>query len=367
MRTNSELAAAGIEQSRLRNAYQRCRDLNAAHGRTFFLATRLLAPQQRPPIHALYGFARWADDIVDVPALDGPTPEQRLDTLGQRLFQGLASDGSADASNGVGPGASDASAADPVVTDPVVTDLVIAAVCDTAERYALDPALFQAFLDSMRMDLTVTDYADRAALDRYVYGSAEVIGLQVLPVLGTVCPVGQAAPYAAALGKAFQLTNFLRDIAEDLDRGRVYFPADELAAFGVDRERLQWCRDHRRTDARVRSALVEQHAITRDWYRSARTGIDLLHPVARPCVATAAVLYGEILDRIESEEFALFARRATVGRWRRARVAGPALARAFLARAGGLLPRRRGNNLSVRGRANDLATSAARTSVPRNR
>jgi len=367
MRTNSELAAAGIEQSRLRNAYQGCRDLNAAHGRTFFLATRLLAPNQRPPIHALYGFARWADDIVDVPAPGGPTPEQRLDTLGQRLFQGLAPDGSVDASNGVGPGASDASAA-----DPVGTDLVIAAVCDTAERYALDPALFQAFLDSMRMDLTVTDYADRAALDRYVYGSAEVIGLQVLPVLGTVCPVGQAAPYAAALGKAFQLTNFLRDIAEDLDRGRVYLPADELAAFGVDRERLQWCRDHRRTDARVRSALVEQHAITRDWYRSARTGIDLLHPVARPCVTTAAVLYGEILDRIESEEFALFARRATVGRWRRARVAGPALVRAFLTRGrgrgGDFWPRGRGGDLlSVRGRANELATPVARTSVPRKR
>lgn len=329
---SSELDAAGIEDFRLRNAYQRCRDLNAAHGRTFFLAARLLAPQQRPPIHALYGFARWADDIVDVPEPDGPTPEQRLDALGQRLFHGFAAGGNA------GPSAA----------DPVVTDLVIAAVRDTAERYALDRELFQDFLDSMRMDLTVTDYPDRAALDRYVYGSAEVIGLQVLPVLGTVGPVEDAASYAAALGKAFQLTNFLRDIAEDLDRGRVYLPADELAAFGVDRERLQWCRDHRRTDARVRSALVEQHAITRDWYRSARTGIDMLHPVARPCVATAAVLYGEILDRIESEEFAVFARRATVGRARRAGVAGTALIRALLAR-------RRASDFSARGRASDFS------------
>ena len=105
------------------------------------------------------------------------------------------------------------------------------------------------------MDLTVTDYPDRAALERYMHGSAEVIGLQMLPVLGTVGPREEAAPYAAALGKAFQLTNFLRDVDEDLRRGRVYLPADELAAYGVDRDVLTWCQHNRRTDARVRRAL----------------------------------------------------------------------------------------------------------------
>ena len=71
-----------------------------------------------------------------------------------------------------------------------------------------------------------------------MHGSAAVIGLQMLPVLGTVVPRAEAEPHAAALGVAFQLTNFLRDVGEDLDRGRVYLPADELAAFGVDRELL---------------------------------------------------------------------------------------------------------------------------------
>lgn len=305
----SELDAAGIGDPRLRDAYRQCRDLNATHGRTFFLATRLLAPAQRPPIHALYGFARWADDIVDLPDGHVTTPAERLQALAQRLFDAI--DHGADA-------------------DPIV-----AAVSDTVARFDIDRALFQDFLASMRMDLTVTDYPDRAALDRYMRGSAEVIGLQVLPVLGTVGPTDNAAPYAAALGKAFQLTNFLRDIAEDLDRGRVYLPADELAAFGVDRDRLQWCRDQRRTDTRVRSALAAQHAITRDFYRTARTGIDLLHPVSRTCVTTAAMLYAEILDRIEATDFAVFCQRATVSRARRAGVAGPALARALWARRGG--------------------------------
>ncbi|MEV3960653.1 phytoene/squalene synthase family protein [Nocardia sp. NPDC050193] len=305
----SELDAAAITDPRLRRDYRYCRDLNARHGRTFFLATRLLAPAQRPAIHALYGFARWADDIVDLPDPGAGTPRARLDELTRQLLTGLATPGQG---------------------EPVV-----AAVGHTAARYDLDDSLFRAFLDSMRMDLTVTDYPDRPALDRYVYGSAEVIGLQVLPVLGAVCPQSEAAPYAAALGKAFQLTNFLRDIAEDLDRGRVYLPADELAAFGVDRGLLQWCRMHRRTDPRVRAALAAQHAVTRRWYARATPGIDLLHPISQPCVATAAVLYGEILDRIEELDFAVFSERATVGRGRRAHIAGSALARALWARRNG--------------------------------
>ncbi|MFC9664462.1 phytoene/squalene synthase family protein [Nocardia sp. NPDC127606] len=306
----TELDAAGIRDARLREAYQRCRELNARHGRTFFLATRLLAPAQRPAIHALYGFARWADDIVDEPLIDDSagTPAERLDAVTKDLHDSLSG--------------------------TPVDDPIFAALADTAARYEIDHVLFDEFLDSMRMDLTVTDYPDRAALDRYVHGSADVIGLQVLPVLGTVGERADAAPYAAALGKAFQLTNFLRDIAEDLDRGRVYLPADELAAHDVDRTRLQWCRSRRRTDAKVRSALAAQHAIARDWYRYADSGIAQLHPVSRPCVATAAVLYSEILDRIEESEFAVFTARATVGNARRTRVASSALARALWARRG---------------------------------
>jgi 15-cis-phytoene synthase len=294
----------------LHAAYRRCRELNAQYGRTYYLATRMLTRAQRPAVHALYGFARMADDIVDdVPP--GTAPDQvaaRLDQFRRDLFTGLRA--------GHSP------------------DPVLAAVTDTARRYRLAPDLFGDFMDSMQMDLTVTSYPDRAALDRYVRGSAEVIGLQVLPVLGTVGPQHEAAPYAAALGKAFQLTNFLRDVAEDLDRGRVYLPLDELAAFGVGPDLLRWCRTHRRTDPRVRAALASQHASTRVIYRYASAGIALLEPVSRPCVATALALYSEILDRIEDLDFAVFAQRARVGKARRLQVAAPALARALWARSG---------------------------------
>ena len=301
--SRAELDAAGITDPRLRSAYRRCRELNARHGRTYFLATRLLTRAQRPAVHALYGFARWADDIVDGDA-GSSAAEVRLDALERELFAGL-----------------DGGSGHPVV----------AAVADTAARYGIRRWLFENFLRSMRMDLTVTDYADRAELEVYVRGSAEAIGLELLPVLGTTCAPERAAPHAAALGKAFQLTNFLRDVAEDLDRGRVYLPADELAAFGVDRDLLAWCRRRGRTDPRVRRALADQHATTRRIYDFAQEGIALLRPVSRPCVQTALVLYSEILDRIEESGFAVFSHRARVGNLRRLQVAGAAVARAALA------------------------------------
>ncbi|MCV7092310.1 phytoene/squalene synthase family protein [Mycobacterium interjectum] len=305
----TELDAAGIQDARLRAAYRSCRQIAAAHGRTYFLATRLLAPDQRPAVHALYGFARHADDILDEidPALDVAARAERLQRLSERFFAGAGQH----------------------------DEPVLAAVDDTVRRYGIPADLFEDFLDSMRMDLTVTDYPDRAALGRYMRGSAEVIGLQMLPILGTVGPAEEAAPYAAALGRAFQLTNFLRDVDEDLARNRIYLPADELAAFGVDRDLMLWCHTHRRTHARVRTALAAQHDITREIYRFAADGIAMLAPRSRPCVATALTLYSEILDCIEDSDFSVFNRRATVGNARRLRVAGGALLQSWRARIRG--------------------------------
>ncbi len=302
---HTELQAAGIDDERLRESYRYCRKLNAEHGRTYFLATRLLAPSQRPAVHALYGFARYADDILDDLNSDAPVSEraERLEQLAAKFFEG----------------------ADDVP--------VLPAVLHTARTYNIPLTLFDDFLASMRMDLTVTDYPDRPALNRYMRGSAEVIGLQMLPILGTVGPLRDAEPYAEALGQAFQLTNFLRDINEDLERNRVYLPADELASFGVDRELLTWCQTNRQTEPRVRAALVAQHAETRKIYRMAEKGIALLAPESRPCVRAAFTLYSEILDRIEEIDFDVFNQRATVGKARRLQVLVTGLVRARRARS----------------------------------
>lgn len=295
--TRRELDAAGITDPGLRAAYTRCRRLNALHGRSYFLATRLLPLERRSAVHALYGFARWADDIVDDWGGRRTTAlrEQELRRLENDLSQGLRTGGG---------------------TEPVVR-----AVADTAGRYAIPAPLFAHFLRSMRADLTVTEYPVYADLRAYMYGSAAVIGLQMLPVLGTVVPREEAEPHAAALGEAFQLTNFLRDVGEDLDRGRVYLPGDLLAAHGVDRPLLEWSRRTGRRDPRIRAAFVAAEAMVRDVYRTAEPGIAMLDPRVRPCIRTAFTLYAGILDAIARQDYTVLHRRAAVSRGRRAATA----------------------------------------------
>ncbi|MEV0600333.1 phytoene/squalene synthase family protein [Streptomyces sp. NPDC050315] len=307
--TDRELDAAGITDPALRAAYTRCRALNARHGKTYFLATRLLPPEHRPAVHALYGFARWADDIVDNLDDRATTADRRhaLDLLQRRLESGLR--------NGESP-------------EPVVR-----ALAHTAARYGIDHRHFTDFMASMRSDLVVTDYPTLADLRRYMHGSAAVIGLQMLPVLGTVVPRETAEPHAAALGIAFQLTNFLRDVGEDLDRGRVYLPADLLAAHGVDRELLLWSRTTGRRDPRITEALHAATALTRGVYRQAAPGLPMLAPVSRPCIRTAFVLYGGILDAVRDDGYTVLHRRAVVPRRRRAAVALQGLAQVTAARA----------------------------------
>ncbi|ATY99721.1 phytoene/squalene synthase family protein [Streptomyces bacillaris] len=307
--TVRELDAAAVHDPALRAAYARCRTLNARHGRTYFLATRLLPVDRRPAVHALYGFARHADDIVDdLDSTASPGERARaLLALEAQLESGLRRTGA-------------------------VTEPVILALSDTVRRYGIDHRHFTDFLASMRSDLTVGGYASYDELGRYMHGSAAVIGLQMLPVLGTVGPREEAAPHAAALGVAFQLTNFLRDVGEDLDRGRLYLPAELLAAHGVDRERFEWSRRTGARDTRITDVLRAAAAHNRAVYRDALPGIAMLDPVSRPCIRTAFVLYSGILDAIEADGYTVLHRRSVVPRRRRAVVALDGLVRAVAAR-----------------------------------
>jgi phytoene synthase len=299
-----ELDAAGIGDARLRAAYLQCRALNARHGKTYYLATLLLPAAKRPAVHALYGFARWVDDVVD--EATGPltvaAQEALIDDVLARLEQADVEPGS---------------------TPPVVV-----ALRDTMDRWKLPISYFVDFLASMRMDLTVTEYETYADLERYMWGSAAVIGLQMLPVLEPVTPLGTAAPYAVDLGVAFQLTNFLRDVGDDLRRGRIYLPMESLHRHGVDRARLE----RGVVDGPIRRLLADEIARTRELYRSAAAGVRMLHPTSRDCVRTALRLYGGILDEIEHSDYRVLDRRVRVGQGQRLAVAGPAAARAVLAR-----------------------------------
>jgi phytoene synthase len=208
----NELDAAGITDPALRASYAECKRLNSLHGKTYYLATLLLPHAKRPFVHALYGFARYADEIVDDLA-STLSPQEKADVL-RTWSSGVLADLETGKSN----------------------DSVGAALVDTVSRFHIPHQHFVDFLHSMEMDLTVTTYATFDDLYEYVYGSAAVIGLQMLPILGTI--TDGAYESAKNLGVAFQLANFIRDVDEDLDRGRIYLPLDELAAHGVTEEML---------------------------------------------------------------------------------------------------------------------------------
>jgi len=300
-----ELTAAGITDSALRDSYRECKRLNSLHGKTYYLATLLLPKAKRPHVHALYGFARYADEIVD-DLSSTLSPTEKSDVLrrwSDQLLQDIANGRS--------------------------HDHIGRALVDTVQRFDIPISYFEAFLHSMAMDLTVTSYEKYEDLMEYVYGSAAVIGLQMVHVLGTVNgKKSDALIPAEKLGIAFQLANFIRDVGEDLERGRVYLPLQELKQYGVSREMLE----KRVLTPQIIEALKFQIARVKTLQQEANAGIELLSPDSRPCIRAASELYCGIVDEVEKIDYNVFEKRAKTSTFRRASVAFPAWLQALAAR-----------------------------------
>jgi phytoene synthase len=297
-----ELTAAGITDPALRKSYAECKRLNAQHGKTYYLATLLLPPAKRPFVHALYGFARYADEIVD--DLNSTLSDDEKAKALKQWGDGVLSDIKTGKSH----------------------DHIGAALVDTVNRFNIPISYFEAFLKSMTMDLTVTEYHTYEDLLEYVYGSAAVIGLQMVPILGALNPDAYKA--AEKLGVAFQLANFIRDVGEDLERGRVYLPITELQASGVTRQMLE----DRVLTPEIKKALQFQIARVRQLQKEATPGIAMLSPESRACIEAASELYCGIVDEVEKINYEIFEKRAKTSTWRRIKVAFPALLRARKAR-----------------------------------
>ena len=286
----------------LQESYQECKRLNSLHGKTYYLATLLLPKSKRPYVHALYGFARYADEIVDDLA-STLSPQEKADAL-RSWSTGVLED----------------------LKKGTSTDHIGRALVDTARKFDIPHQHFVDFLHSMEMDLTVTEYQSYEALLEYVYGSAAVIGLEMVPILGYSDQ--RAFEAAKKLGIAFQLANFIRDVSEDLDRGRVYLPLDELARFGVDRVMLE----RRVLTPQIVEALKFQIARVRSLQDEADIGIAYLDKTSRPCIRAASELYCGIVDEVEAIGYDVFKKRAKTSTARRARVAGAAYLQAIAAR-----------------------------------
>ncbi|MCA0296320.1 MAG: phytoene/squalene synthase family protein [Actinobacteria bacterium] len=265
--------------------YAECARLTRAYGTTYYWGAVLLPKRQRRHVHAIYALCRLADDIVDA---DGATTQRGAAT--RRALAGFR-----------------ASFERALAGDPA--DATLAAIARTVQVTGIEHECFDRFFDAMAMDLRVAGYDTWKDLCGYMEGSAAVIGEMMLPVLEPLSPAAKEP--ARALGFAFQLTNFLRDVGEDLDRGRVYLPADDLRRFGAD----PW---RRRVDDAWREVLAFEIARNRELYALARTGVPLLPPASARCVGTALALYSRILERIEARDYDVFSGRARVPTWRKA-------------------------------------------------
>ena len=282
-RAIAEMPAVRPIPDRLAASYAACREVHRVHGRTYYLATRLLPAWKRPHVHALYGFTRYTDNIVDGRQ---PGRGERLAAWTRQLAAALDGEPS--------------------------SDPILPALAHTVEVFRLDRADLDAFLRSMAMDLSIRTYATYDDLLGYMAGSAAAVGSLMLPILGTADRAAAQEP-ARQLAVAFQLTNFIRDIREDAELGRVYLPAEDLAAFNVRPRDLF---DGRLTGC-VRALVAFEVLRAQSHYARAVEGIALLDPSSQPCIRAAYLVYGGILDEIVRAGYDVFSRRATVPLHRR--------------------------------------------------
>jgi phytoene synthase len=262
----------------LKIAYTHCRKLTAIHSRSFYLASRLLPVAKRQAVWALYAFCRISDDIVDQP---GRNVNIALANWRRRML----------------------------ASNPPPDDWVALAWADTQARYHIPLRYAEQLIDGVAADLHRTRYTTFADLATYAYGVASTVGLMSMHIIGFSGP--EAIPYAIKLGVALQVTNILRDIAEDWRAGRVYLPQEELTAFHLAEADLA----AGQVDDRWRAFMRFQIARNRRLYQEAWPGIAMLHPEGRLAIAAAARFYEGILEDIEKRDYNVFRVRAHVGLW----------------------------------------------------
>jgi phytoene synthase len=253
-----------------------CQQIAKTHGRSFYLASRMLGPERRRPILAAYAYCRLADDAVD--------------HSGGRIDEGWSAlhDWECQLEQPRHP--------------------VAIAFAEVRERYAIPDQPVRELFDGMRADLTISRYETWPELRRYCHLAAGTVGLIVAPILG--CRDPQALPLAAELGIAMQLTNILRDVREDAEMGRIYLPLDELAAFGVDPEALLAGQPGEFFPDLLRLQIDRARGL----YAHALSGVPSLSPGGRLTTLVAAELYAGILNQIEANRYDVFEQRAVVSR-----------------------------------------------------
>lgn len=286
MNQNEKLLAEG---------FQKCQEITRQFGTSYYFATQFFPRQVRLAIYAIYAFARIPDEFVDNPDnVDSAIARKQIEEFRDNWRKAMINKDS--------------------------DDSILLAIAKTFDEYKIPQAEGEAFFDSMLQDTEKTTYANYTELEKYMYGSAGVIGLMVTRIVGYSSE--DAFKHALQLGYAFQLTNFLRDIREDWDiRQRIYLPQDELAKYGVSEKDIA---DHI-YDEKFIALMKFQIERNREIYRESLKGIPMLKPRGRIAVKISYVLYSGILSEIEKLNYNVFKQRARTSFSKKLRLSAKAL------------------------------------------
>jgi phytoene synthase len=279
----------------LEESYAYCRRVARTRARNFYYAFRLLAREQRNGMCAIYAFMRYCDDLSDEPGANRAAIERWRGALDEALAGRCDSHPS------------------------------LSAFHDTVSRYRIPPRYFHDMIDGVLSDLEPHRFETFDQLYRYCYQVASVAGLATIHVLGFESP--EAPKLAEKCGIAFQLTNILRDIREDAERGRIYLPAEDLARFRVTEDDI---RGGVRTPEFI--DLMDFEATrARQYYQESRPLVGLVNRSGRASLAALISIYARLLEQIERTNYDVFSRRISLSGWEKSWIAVKALwrARAF--------------------------------------
>jgi len=269
---------------------RRSRAIHKQTGRSFYLATRALPERIRESTHILYAFFRICDEVVDDYNYDSDG-EEKMEELESLKRQALGKE----------------------ETD----DIVVNAFCEVREECGIPDEEVEVFVDAMKTDISKSRYEDFGELRDYMRGSAAAVGNMMTCVMG-VDDYVKAKPHAEALGEAFQMTNFLRDVREDIEkRGRIYLPLETLRRHGAveDVENLI-------SSQGFRDAVREELLRTEELYREGVEGIRYLPEDCRFPVLLASVTYAEYHDLIRRQDYDVLTEEPSLGKIRMVRLYG---------------------------------------------
>jgi 15-cis-phytoene synthase len=276
----------------LDESYEHCKHVAKTQAKNFYYSFIVLPPEKRAAMCAIYAFMRYSDDISDEAALSATKHEllPRWRAALDRAFEG-----------------------------DYGSDRILPAFHDVVNRYQIPQRFFHELIDGAEMDLSKTRYETFEDLRQYCYRVASVVGLVCLHVWGFSGGESAYVP-AEACGVAFQLTNVLRDVKEDAERGRIYLPQEDLRRFGVTEEDLLGGV----FDDRFHALMKFEAERAREYYQNALSLIPLIDSGSRPTFIIMFRIYRGLLERIEKQDYNVFASRARLSAARKAGIVAKA-------------------------------------------